>query len=150
MKVHNMKRLWELGHGCQFIVSKVQVCQFCEFLQEDKNVQSDIRSTKCLPQFNTRKYLTLKAFAFTPWVLSLLLLASNEYSLVGSVGSLVSLFSARLSSSRWGSFEKAPSSISVMRFPVRSILLNVAVTMRAKKEPCLNPDIQRLRIRRGL
>lgn len=145
-----MKRLWELGHGCQFIVSKVQVCQFCEFLQEDKNVQSDIRSTKCLPQFNTRKYLTLKAFAFTPWVLSLLLLASNEYSLVGSVGSLVSLFSARLSSSRLGSFEKAPSSISVMRFPVRSILLNVAVTMRAKKEQCLNPDIQRLRIRRVL
>lgn len=71
-------------------------------------------------------WLTLKAVAFTPWVLSRLKLALNDTRLTGSMGSLVSLLSARVSSSRFGSFEKAPSSISAMRFPVRSILLNVA------------------------
>lgn len=70
--------------------------------------------------------LTLKAVAFTPWLLSLLKLALNDTRLLGSMGSLISLLSVRRSSSRFGSFEKAPSSISAMRFPLRSILLNVA------------------------
>lgn len=77
--------------------------------------------------------LTLKAFAFTPWVVSLLKLALNDTSLLGSAGSLASLFSARVSSSRLGSLEKAPSSISAIRFPVRSIRFNVA-RRRKKKE----------------
>lgn len=76
--------------------------------------------------------LTLKAVAFTPWVLRLLKLALNETSLLGSIGSLVSLFSVRVSSSRFGSLEKAPSSISAMRFPVRSIALNVAETKKTE------------------
>ena len=69
--------------------------------------------------------LTLKAVDFTPLVWSLLKLTLSDMSLGGSAGSLVSLFSARVSSSRLASFEKAPSSISLMRFPVRSILFNV-------------------------
>lgn len=49
------------------------------------------------------------------------------------MGSLVSLFSARASSSRLGSFEKAPSSMSAMRFALRSILFNVAGDEKTKR-----------------
>ncbi len=70
---------------------------------------------------------TLKMFAFIPLVLSRLWLTLRDPSLVGSIGSLTSLFSASVSSSSWSSFEKAPSSISEIRLPVRSILLSVAV-----------------------
>ncbi len=70
---------------------------------------------------------TLKMFAFIPFVLSRLWLTLRDPSLAGSIGSLTSLFSASVSSSSWASFEKAPSSISEIRLPVRSILLSVAV-----------------------
>lgn len=43
------------------------------------------------------------------------------------MGSLISLLSASVSSSSWSSLEKAPSSISTIRLPVRSILFNVPV-----------------------
>ncbi len=66
-------------------------------------------------------------FAFIPFVLSRLWLTLRDPSLAGSIGSLTSLFSANVSSSSWASFEKAPSSISEIRLPVRSILLSVAV-----------------------
>lgn len=69
--------------------------------------------------------LTLNAFALTPLVVSSFRLALKEMSLTGSIGSLTRLFSANDSSSSIVSFEKAPSSISDIRFPVRSILLKV-------------------------
>lgn len=70
---------------------------------------------------------TLKALALTPLVLRRLLLALKHVSLAGSIGSLTSLFSARDNSSSRVSLEKAPSSISEIRFPVRSILFRVTV-----------------------
>lgn len=70
---------------------------------------------------------TLKALALTPLVFSWLLLALKDTSLKGSIGSLTSLFSARDSCSSMVSLEKAPSSISEIMFPVRSILLSVTV-----------------------
>lgn len=72
-------------------------------------------------------FITFKTVALTPFVLSLLELTLSETRFEGSIGSLNSLFSARVSSSRWVSLEKAPSSISEMRLAVRSILFNVAV-----------------------
>lgn len=74
--------------------------------------------------------------AFTPLVLSLLKLALNKISLLGSMGSLVSLFSARINSSRLWRLAKAPSSISAMTFPVRSILLNVTGNKRERGSTC--------------
>lgn len=73
---------------------------------------------------------TLKALALTPLVLRWLLLALKYISLAGSIGSLTSLFSARFSSSRRVSLEKAPSSISEIWFPVKSILFRVTVDRR--------------------
>lgn len=70
---------------------------------------------------------TLKALALTPLVLRKLLLALKDVSLAGSMGSLTSLFSARDNTSSRVSLEKAPSSISEIRFPVRSILFRVTV-----------------------
>lgn len=131
-----MKRLWKLGHCCQFIVSKVKICQSREFLQQQKATVRVWLLSPSHPKYKhtTRFKPTLKAVAFTPWVLSLLKFALNKTSLVGSGGSLVSLFSARLSSSKLGSFERAPSSISEMRFPVRSILLIVALGGKQKNK----------------
>lgn len=34
MQVHNIKRLGQLRHRCQLIVSKVEVCQSCQFLKK--------------------------------------------------------------------------------------------------------------------
>lgn len=70
---------------------------------------------------------TLKALALTPLVLRRLLLALKDVSLAGSIGSLTSLFSARDNDSSRASLENAPSSISEIRFPVRSILFRVTV-----------------------
>lgn len=69
----------------------------------------------------------MKALALTPLVLRKLLLALKDVSLAGSIGSLTSLFSARDNSSKRVSLAKAPSSISEIRFPVRSILFRVTV-----------------------
>jgi hypothetical protein len=66
----------------------------------------------------------LKALDLTPLDLRRLKLAFNVVSLLGSIGSFVSRFSARKSSSSLVSLEKAPSSISLIMFPVRSILFN--------------------------
>lgn len=70
---------------------------------------------------------TLKALALTPLVLRRLWLALKDVSLAGSIGSLTSLFSARDNSSSRVSLENAPSSISEIRLPVRSILFRVTV-----------------------
>lgn len=106
------------GFYCQLYPKSKSKCQ--------QHFKEEIKGFAC--------QLTLKAVAFTPCVLSLLKLALNVTSLVGSMGSFASLFSARISSSRLGSFEKAPSSISSMRFPVRSILLNVAGCKHTEKD----------------
>lgn len=70
---------------------------------------------------------TLKALALTPLVWRRFLLALKYISLSGSMGRLTSLFSERFRSSRRASLEKAPSSISEILFPVRSILFRVTV-----------------------
>lgn len=70
---------------------------------------------------------TLKALALTPLVWRRFLLALKYISLSGSMGRLTSLFSERFRSSRRVSLEKAPSSISEILFPVRSILFRVTV-----------------------
>lgn len=69
---------------------------------------------------------TLKPTVFRPFDVSLLELALKNLSIPGSAGSLVSLLSERLSSSRFASLQKASSSISVMRFQLRSIIFNEA------------------------
>lgn len=75
---------------------------------------------------------TLKALALTPLVLSWLLLALKYVSLGGSMGSLTSLFSDRFRSSRRVSLAKAPSSISAILFPVRSILFRVTGSVEGR------------------
>lgn len=70
---------------------------------------------------------TLKALTLTPLVFSRLWLALKEVSLAGSIGSLTSLFSARDNSSSRVSLENAPSSISEIMFPDRSILFRVTI-----------------------
>ena len=67
--------------------------------------------------------LTLKAFALIPLLLILFWFALNVVSLGGRTGSFTSRFSARESSSNNRSFEKAPSSISSILFPLKSIQL---------------------------
>lgn len=79
-------------------------------------------------------YLTLNALDFTPLDLRRLKLALRVVSLLGSMGSLISLLSDRLSSSRFGSLEKAPSSISLIMFPLRLILFNVSENRGDQKE----------------
>lgn len=74
--------------------------------------------------------LTLKAFALIPLLLILFWFALNVVSLGGRTGSFISRFSARESSSNNRSFEKAPSSISSILFPLKSILLKVALHKR--------------------
>lgn len=74
----------------------------------------------CLPR------LTLKALFLIPLLLILFWFALNVVSLGGRTGSFTSRFSARESSSNNKSFEKAPSSISSIIFPLKSILLKVA------------------------
>lgn len=74
---------------------------------------------------------TLKALALTPLVLSWLKLALKVVSFAGSMGSLTSLFSDRDNSSSNESLEKAPSSISEIRFPDRSILFRVTADREA-------------------
>lgn len=75
-------------------------------------------------------FLTLKAFALIPLLLILFWFALNVVSLGGRTGSFTSRFSARESSSNSRSFEKAPSSISSILFPLKSILLKVALQKR--------------------
>lgn len=70
--------------------------------------------------------LTLKALFLIPLLLILFWFALNVVSLGGRTGSFTSRFSARESSSNNKSFEKAPSSISSIIFPLKSILLKVA------------------------
>lgn len=74
--------------------------------------------------------LTLKAFALIPLLLILFWFALNVVSLGGRTGSFTSRFSARESSSNNRSFAKAPSSISSILFPLKSILLKVAIHKR--------------------
>jgi len=74
----------------------------------------------------------LNAFALTPLVLRRLKLALKTLSLAGSMGSLTSLFSDRDNSSSRVSFENEPSSISEIKFPVRSILLRVTVERQTR------------------
>ena len=111
----------------------------------DQATSTIIQSAKCLTLAwdDLNRSLTLKAVAFTPWVLSLLKLALNDTSLLGSIGSLVSLLFVRESSSRLRSLEKAPSSMSAMRFPVRSITFNVAETNRTKDRELVRWHSQR-------
>lgn len=78
-------------------------------------------------RFEELMICTLKALALTPLVLRRLLLALKAVSLAGSIGSLTSLFSARDNSSSRLNLENAPSSISEIKFPVRSILFSVTV-----------------------
>lgn len=54
-------------------------------------------------------------------------MALKYVSVAGSIGSLTSRFSERFRSSRRVSLEKAPSSISEIWFPVKSILFRVTV-----------------------
>lgn len=84
---------------------------------------------------------TLKALALTPLVLRRLWLALNTVTLAGSIGSLTSRFSARDNSSRAVSLENAPSSISEIRFPVRSILFRVTVGMWRKNSSYFGCDV---------
>lgn len=107
----------------QLIISKVEVCQLAEFLISKMNVIIITNDNKINKKILIN--VTLKAFAFTPLVLSWLWLTLRDTSFVGNIGSFTSLFSAIDSSSSWVSFEKAPSSISEIRLPDRSILLSV-------------------------
>lgn len=79
----------------------------------------------------------MKAFALIPLLLILFWFALNVVSLGGRTGSFTSRFSARESSSNSRSFEKAPSSISSILFPLKSILLKVALH---KRNEILNID----------
>lgn len=67
--------------------------------------------------------LTLNASCFIPFLPSLLLLTSMNVNVDGSSGSCLILLSRKTSSRSWGSFLNASSSISDIKFDVRSILL---------------------------
>lgn len=126
MQMNHTQAFRQLRDGLQRVVSKVQVCQLGEFLMQKMEGTHEYHNI-ILFQILSFMNFTLKMFAFIPFVLSRLWLTLRDTSLVGSIGSLTSLLSASVSSSSWSSFEKAPSSISMIRLPLRSILLSVAV-----------------------
>lgn len=79
--------------------------------------------------------LTLNASCFIPFLPSLLLLISMNVKVVGKSGSCLILLSRRISSLSSGSFLNASSSISDIKFDVRSIFLK---SSRRKSEEVVN------------
>lgn len=77
--------------------------------------------------------LTLNASCFIPFLPSLLLLISMNVKVFGNSGSCLILLSLRTSSRSWGSFLNASSSISDIKFDVRSILLKSSWRKKMKE-----------------